>query len=533
MCTGLSFLDAQLIVNGAGILIAGMGAAVLLGAHRNALLARVGLVIVVAGSLTVVRNGPSSSTDDLISVPAMFAIGWLVGWALRERTERTEAAEDRAVRAEREREVAARLAVAEERARIARELHDVVAHAVSVIVLQVGAVRHRLPETASADREALRNVEEAGRTALTEMRRLLNAMRDEGDTAELTPHPGLGDLDRLLHDVGAAGMTVDLRVLGDPSPLPAGLDLSAYRIVQEGLTNSLKHSGAGRAEVTVAYEHDELRLEVRDHGSRDGNGSGGPGPRAGRDRRAREDLRRRDVGRAGSRRRVPRARPAAPERGTGMTIRVLVVDDQSMVRAGFRLLLADEPDIEVVAEASNGREAVAHAARLHPDVILMDIRMPELDGLEATRRILATDTTARVLVLTTFDLDDYVFEALRAGASGFVLKDDPPEQLLAAVRTVAAGEALLSPAVTRRVIRHFAHARHQSPPPGVAELTSRELEVFELITRGLSNAEIGAELFISDTTVKTHVTRLLQKLGLRDRAQAIVLAYQTGLFDQS
>ena len=215
-----------------------------------------------------------------------------------------------------------------------------------------------------------------------------------------------------------------------------------------------------------------------------------------------------------------------------MTIRVLVVDDQSMVRAGFRLLLADEPDIEVVAEASNGREAVAHAARLHPDVILMDIRMPELDGLEATRRILATDTDARVLVLTTFDLDDYVFEALRAGASGFVLKDDPPEQLLAAVRTVAAGEALLSPAVTRRVISHFTHARHQAPPPGMAELTSRELEVFELLTRGLSNAEIGGELFISDTTVKTHVTRLLQKLGLRDRAQAIVLAYQTGLFDR-
>ena len=213
-----------------------------------------------------------------------------------------------------------------------------------------------------------------------------------------------------------------------------------------------------------------------------------------------------------------------------MTIRVLVVDDQTMVRAGFRLLLADEPDIDVVAEAGNGREAIVSAARFHPDVILMDIRMPELDGLEATRRILATDTEARVLILTTFDLDDYVFEALRAGASGFVLKDDPPEQLLAAVRLVAAGEALLSPAVTRRVIHHFARTRHRPPPPGLAELTTRELEVFELITRGLSNAEIGAELFISDTTVKTHVTRLLQKLHLRDRAQAIVLAYQTGLF---
>ena len=215
-----------------------------------------------------------------------------------------------------------------------------------------------------------------------------------------------------------------------------------------------------------------------------------------------------------------------------MTIRVMVVDDQTMVRAGFHLLLADEPDIEVVAEASNGREAVAQAARFRPDVVLMDIRMPEMDGLEATRRILASDPEARVLILTTFDLDDYVFEALRAGASGFVLKDEPPEQLLGAVRTVAAGEALLSPTVTRRVIRRFASVRRQAPPDAVAELTPRELEVFELITRGLSNAEIGRELFISDTTVKTHVTRLLQKLDLRDRAQAIVLAYQTGLFDE-
>jgi DNA-binding NarL/FixJ family response regulator len=216
-----------------------------------------------------------------------------------------------------------------------------------------------------------------------------------------------------------------------------------------------------------------------------------------------------------------------------VTIRVLVVDDQAMVRAGFRLLLADEPDIEVVAEASNGRDAVAQAARFRPDVILMDIRMPEMDGLEATRRILGSDTTARVLILTTFDLDDYVFEALRAGASGFVLKDEPPEQLLGAVRTVAAGEALLSPTVTRRVIQRFATVRRQAPPAAVADLTPRELEVFRLITRGLSNAEIGRELFISDTTVKTHVTRVLQKLDLRDRAQAIVLAYQTGLFDAS
>ncbi|MGH3496253.1 MAG: response regulator [Nocardioidaceae bacterium] len=213
-----------------------------------------------------------------------------------------------------------------------------------------------------------------------------------------------------------------------------------------------------------------------------------------------------------------------------MTIRVLVVDDQAMVRAGFRMLLGDQPDIEVVAEARNGSEAVAEAARVRPDVVLMDIRMPELDGLEATRRIIAADQDSRILVLTTFDLDEYVYGALRAGASGFVLKDDPPEQLIAAVRTVAGGDALLSPGITRRVIQHFTQ-QQQAPPKAVETLTAREMDVFRLIMRGYSNAEIGRELFISDTTVKTHVTRLLQKLDLRDRAQAIVLAYQSGLFD--
>ncbi len=214
-----------------------------------------------------------------------------------------------------------------------------------------------------------------------------------------------------------------------------------------------------------------------------------------------------------------------------MTIRVLVADDQSMVRAGFRMLLGNEPDIEVVAEASDGLEAVDLAARFHPTVILMDIRMPHLDGLEATRRILAADPAARVLVLTTFDLDEYVYEALRAGASGFVLKDDPPEQLIAAVRTVAAGDALLSPAITKRVIKEFTRAPRPAPAKELDDLSGRERDVFRLIARGLSNAEIGQELYISETTVKTHVTHILQKLDLRDRVQAVVLAYQTGVFE--
>src|SRR6186997_67421 len=214
-----------------------------------------------------------------------------------------------------------------------------------------------------------------------------------------------------------------------------------------------------------------------------------------------------------------------------MTIRVLVADDQSMVRAGFRMLLADEQDIEVVAEAENGREAVEKTARFNPGVILMDIRMPELDGLQATRRILAEDNDARILILTTFDLDEYVYEALSAGASGFVLKDDSPEQLLAAIRTVAAGEALLSPAVTKRVIREFTRLPRPEQPQGLDQLTEREREVLALIAEGRSNAEIGERLFISETTVKTHVTHILQKLGLRDRVQAVVLAYQAGLVE--
>jgi len=214
-----------------------------------------------------------------------------------------------------------------------------------------------------------------------------------------------------------------------------------------------------------------------------------------------------------------------------MSIRVLVADDQSMVRAGFRMLLSQEHDIEVVAEASNGREAIDKASRFHPTIVLMDIRMPELDGLQATRRILAKDDAARILILTTFDLDEYVYEALRAGASGFVLKDDPPEQLLSAIRTVAGGDALLSPSITKRVIERFARIPQLTPRKELQDLTERELDVLRLIARGLSNAEIGEKLYISDTTVKTHITHIFQKLDLRDRVQAVVFAYESGLLE--
>jgi signal transduction histidine kinase len=262
----LSFADGLLIVDKAGLFVAGMGAALLLGNLRRDTQARVGLAIVLSGASIVVYNDPRHETGDLIFTPVLFVMGWLVGFALRERTEQTEAAEERATRAERDREAAARVAVAEERARIARELHDVVAHAVSVMVLQVGAVRHRMPETDTEDRDTLKKVEQAGRTALAEMRRLLNAMRHDGDQLELVPQPGLDDLDMLVNDVRAAGLAVRLQIHGEPFALPPGLDLSAYRILQEGLTNALKHAHASHAAVDVHYGATELQLEVRDDG---------------------------------------------------------------------------------------------------------------------------------------------------------------------------------------------------------------------------------------------------------------------------
>jgi DNA-binding NarL/FixJ family response regulator len=214
-----------------------------------------------------------------------------------------------------------------------------------------------------------------------------------------------------------------------------------------------------------------------------------------------------------------------------MTVRVVIADDQGMVRSGFTTLLNSEPDIEVVGEAVNGQEAITRAVQLRPDVILMDVRMPVLDGLQATRQITAMDGAPRVLVLTTFDLDDYVYQALRWGASGFLLKDASARELAEAVRVVAAGDALLSPSVTRRLIAEFARMGAPRGPSRktLQDLTERETEVLALVARGLSNAEIAGRLVVAEQTVKTHVSRVLMKLGLRDRTQAVVLAYETGL----
>jgi signal transduction histidine kinase len=257
VAAALSFVDGRLVTDTASLTAAGVAAAFLLGQVRDDVQLRIGLAVVVASAAIIVWNDPTHSAGDFVFTPALFAIAWLAGFALRERSAQVEAAEERA-------EQAAELAAAEERTRIARELHDIVAHSVSVMVLQAGAVRHRLPP--GEDEEALRDVEGTGRTALAEMRRLLGAMRREGDEVELGPQPGLDELDALLSAFGRAGLPVALQVDGEPVSLPRALDLSAYRIIQEGLTNALKHANASRADVRVRYGAGELQIDVHDNG---------------------------------------------------------------------------------------------------------------------------------------------------------------------------------------------------------------------------------------------------------------------------
>ena len=426
--------------------------------------------------------------------------------------------------------------------RIAHELHDVVAHALAVITVQAGVGRRladKRPEEASA---ALESIETIGRTAQDELRVVLGLLREEqAEAGARAPAPRLADLTELVETVRDAGTPVELRMSGTDRRLSPALELSIYRVVQEALTNVVKHAPGARAAVDLTVSAADVRIEVADDGGPLA-GSAGPEGRAGqrghrprdsRDARANRRVRWLAGGRTARRRRLPRAR-RGPGRGGGVTTSVLVVDDEALLRTAFSSLINAEDDLEVVGEAADGRQAVHLATGLSPNVVVMDVRMPVMDGIEATRRITSAGGS-RVLILTTFDLDEYVFEALRAGASGFALKSRPLEELLSAIRTVAAGEALLAPSVTRRLIAHFAGqartAKPQEPqaPRGLAELTEREREVLSLVARGLSNAELAQTLHMSLPTAKTHVSRILAKLGARDRTQLVVLAYQSGL----
>ena len=325
-------------------------------------------------------------------------------------------------------------------------------------------------------------------------------------------------------------MRVEVDWRGSREPLPADIDLSAFRIIQEAVTNVVRHAGTGQCRVVIDQQDGQLSIEVTDSGR---GGSQRPGPATGspacasapRCSAATSRPARAPAAASASPPGCPLPAPAGP-----MTIQVILADDQPLIRAGLRMLIEQTPGIDVAGEAGTGAEAVQLARDTDPDVVVMDIRMPGMDGIEATQLITAGDARARVLVLTTFDDDDYVYGALRAGASGFLVKDMALEDILTAIRVVAAGDAIIAPGVTRRLIGQFAsQPRPGRKPRELTGITDREREVLRLVGLGMSNAEIAAALYITAGTAKTHVARLLAKLGARDRVQLVITAYEAGL----
>jgi len=470
--------------------------------------------------------------SDPVPVEAVYSMGLVValpliiGREVYQRRRHVVELEERAELAEQEKQAEARRAVAEERGRIARELHDVVAHQMTVMALQAEGARRMSKDLDPRVEEALGVISDAGRSALDEMQRMVALLRSEPGDDLLAPQPTLAEIPALVGQIVDAGLPVEIEVVGDVHPLGPGLELTAYRVIQESLTFTEVRRTWRNSQRT-----DDLRSRISQcHRYRRwtwGRGTGqGSRARAHWHARAGHDPRRQPHRWAATRGRLSGV--GSPP-GARM-IRVMLVDDQAMIRSGLQMILEAEPDLQVIAEADSGQEAIRIAGRDKPDVILMDIRMPGMDGLTATQEILEANPSARIIILTTFDVDDYVYRSLRIGASGFLLKNAPADDLVHAVRVVAGGEAMLAPAVTKRVIEEF--GRQPEPSPAVtsmANLTDRELEVLQLVAAGMSNAEIGEALFVSETTVKTHVSRMLTKLGLRDRVQAVVAAYDAGL----
>ena len=527
-----SLLATQALVYGAsegnGALIPALVATYSVAAYGSRRAAYVALALVPLVMALRETHNPSNidwpTTRAALAWDLTIVVAWLLGSWVRVRRMYEHSLVERAAQAEREREQSTAVAVAAERARMARELHDSIAHSLTVIVVQAEAADDALDRDAESARGPLSHIRATGREALLEMRQVIGALRG-AEAADLTTHRGLRGIEELVASAGAAGLSTRLSITGSPEGVTPAVDQAAYRVVQEALTNALRHSGSG--------EGDGLRGLWPRGARRGGVGRGAGDPAAlqrgwawlDRHARAGVDVRRAPPDRSVARRWVPRAcRP--PERAATM-IRIVLADDQELLRDGFSMILGGQPDLEVVGLASDGDEAVEQVREHRPDVVLMDIRMPRVDGLDATVQILADVPETRVLVLTTFDLDEYVYRALRAGASGFLLKDAPRETLIAAVRSVAAGGSMLSPSITRRLVETFGVPA--SGTERVTPLSDREREVLGLIARGRSNREIATDLFLSEATVKSHVAHILGKTGCRDRVHLVMLAYDSGL----
>ena len=469
-------------------------------------------------------------------VIAVLGTAGVIAWGMfvRARRQLVFSLRDRAERAEAEQQLRVEQARQQERARIAREMHDVLAHRISLLSLHAGALEFRPDAPPDEVARAAGVIRASAHDALEDLRAVIGVLREGADGGDPErPQPTLADLPALIEESRAAGMQVRYEGRAELEAVPVTTGRNAYRIVQEGLTNARKHAQGAAVEVVVegAPGH---RADDRD-----------PQPAAGRRRRGAAHPRDRD-GHRGARgacepgRRAARARlhagrrlPAVGVAAVAGVIRVLIVDDDALVRAGLSMMLAGTEDIRVVAEASDGAEVASAVDAYGPDVVLMDIRMPGVDGLAATELLRARETAPQVIVLTTFHADDQVLRALRAGAAGFLLKDTPPPEIMRAIRLVAAGEAMLSPAVTRRLIEQVADdglgAGRARARELLDRLTDREREVAIAIGQGKSNAEIAAELYMSVATVKAHVSRLLAKLEVGNRVQIALLAHDAGV----
>ena len=459
----------------------------------------------------------------------------MLGWGLfaRARREQVLSLHERAAQLEAEQRLRLDQAREAERRRIAREMHDVLAHRVSLLSLHAGALEFRPDAPPEEIAEAAGVIRASARTALEELREVIGVLRDgaEGGAPE-PPQPTLAEIPALVEESRAAGMRVACRIdVAGAEAATAALGRTAYRVVQEGLTNARKHAPAAAVDVTISGgEQLVVAVVSRAPGRRRrrGRAAAGRGQRADRPARADRARRRRAAPWAGRRRRLRAARDAAVDAVTA--VRVLLVDDDPLVRSGLRMMLAGAQQVEVVGEADDGRGVLAAVDLHRPDVVLMDIRMPQLDGIAATRLLRAQPSPPAVIVLTTFDADEHVLRALRAGAAGFLLKDTPPPEIVRAIELVHAGDGMLSPGVTRRLIALVAGedeeaARGERARERLVGLTAREHEVALAVGAGRANADIARELHMSVPTVKAHVSRLLAKLEVENRIQIALLVH--------